>query len=421
MSQPLVARNFGGGDPYTNPDLFRWAGSMEGVPDWVEPDAPAGAGFLPEAWRIRAHALLESAASLLPGLGLACVLALIGEAVSAQIGFWTTGTASSPISPILIAILAGLAVRNAIGLPAVYDAGLVLTIKRVLRIGVALLGIRLSLSELGRVGVFALPIVACCIATALLAVTAIGRALGVPRRLAALVAVGTAICGNTAIVATAPVIRAQQNETSYAVACITLFGLLALLIYPFLSHWIFAGDGVLRGIFLGTAIHDTAQVAGAGLLYLQQYHDPAALDTATVTKLVRNVCMVAVIPLVALAYRDETASASGGTARMALSQVVPWFVVAFVGMALLRTAGDLGSEPFGGAIASQTWAQVISSVSWISGWCLAVAMASVGLGTDVGRMRSLGWKPLGVGLSAAVTVGAVSVLSIHLLRAWGLL
>ena len=421
MSQPLVVRTFGGGDPYANPELFRWAGSMEGVPDWVEPAVPAGARFLPAAWRSRAHELLESAAALLPGLGLACVLALIGEALSAQVGFWTTGTASSPISPILIAILGGLAVRNAIGLPAVYDAGLMVAIKLVLRVGVALLGIRLSLSELGRVGVFALPIVAGCIATALLAVTALGRVIGVPRRLAALVAVGTAICGNTAIVATAPVIRAQQGETSYAVACITLFGLLALLIYPFLSHWLFAGDGMLSGLFLGTAIHDTAQVAGAGLLYLQQYGDPAALETATVTKLVRNVCMVAVIPLVALAYRDETASASGRPGRIALTQVIPWFVVAFLGMALLRTAGDLSAEPFGGLLAAETWTRMIGSVSWISGWCLAVAMASVGLGTDVVRMRSLGWKPLGVGLCAAFTVGAVSAASIHLLRWWGLL
>jgi uncharacterized integral membrane protein (TIGR00698 family) len=420
VSQPLVVHTYGGGDPYTNPELFRWAGSMEGLPDWVEPEAPAAARLLPDAWRNRAHELLESAASVLPGLGLACVLALIGEALSAQVGFWTTGTASSPISPILIAILCGLAVRNAVGLPAVYDAGLLVAIRRVLRIGVALLGIRLSLSEVGRVGVFALPIVAGCIATALLAVTWLGRAIGVPPRLAALVAVGTAICGNTAIVATAPVIRAQQGETSYAVACITLFGLLALLGYPFLSHWLFAGDGMLSGLFLGTAIHDTAQVAGAGLLYLQQYHDPAALDTATVTKLVRNVCMVAVIPLVALAYRDETGDARGRS-RVALTQVIPWFVVAFVAMALLRTAGDLGAAPFGGLLAPETWKELIGSVSWVSGWCLALAMASVGLGTDVVRMRSLGWKPLGVGLCAAFTVGAVSAASIHLLRWWKLI
>jgi uncharacterized integral membrane protein (TIGR00698 family) len=394
---------------------------MEGVPDWVEPDEPAGARLLPAAWRKRAHELLESAASLLPGLGLACALALIGEAVAAQIGFWTTGTASSPVSPILIAILAGLAVRNAIGLPTVYDAGLLVAVRRVLRVGVALLGIRLSLSELGRLGVFALPIVAGCIGTALLAVTSLGRAMGVPRRLSALVAVGTAICGNTAIVATAPVIRAQQGETSYAVACITLFGLLALLIYPFLAHWTFGGDATLAGLFLGTAIHDTAQVAGAGLLYLQQYHDPAALDTATVTKLVRNVCMVAVIPLIALVYRDDAASGRGGSRRVALAQVIPWFVVAFVAMALLRTAGDLSEAPFGGLLVAETWKQIISSVSWVSGWCLAVAMASVGLGTDVGRMRSLGWKPLGVGLCAAFTVGAVSAASIHLLRWWRLI
>ena len=100
---------------------------------------------------------------------------------------------------------------------------------------------------------------------------------------------------------------------------------------------------------------------------------------------------------------------------------MPWFVVPFVAMALFRTTGDLGGAPFGGLLAAGSWKSVISSVSWLSGWCLAVAMASVGVGTDVGRMRSLGWKPLGVGLCAGFTVGAVSAASIHLLRWWGLL
>ena len=133
--------------------------------------------------------------------------------------------------------------------------------------------------------------------------TWVARALGLPSRLGLLIAVGTGICGNTAIVAIGPVIGAREDETSYAVGCVTLFGMLALLLYPSLAHALFGADARQVGLFLGTAIHDTAQVAGAGLLYAQQYGAPAALDVATVTKLVRNLFMLVVIPLAAWLHR----------------------------------------------------------------------------------------------------------------------
>jgi uncharacterized membrane protein YadS len=238
------------------------------------------------------------AGTLVPGVAHAVAIAFAGEGAAALLGRDLLGFEKSPVSGIGVAVLLGLAIRHWLGLPAVYDAGLRLAVKRILRIGVALLGIRLSLGAAGRIGLVAAPIALACIATALLFVTWLGQRLGLERRLALLIAVGTSICGNTAIVATAPVIGANDDETSYAVGCITIFGLLALLVYPALSHLLFAGDATQAGIFLGIAIHDTAQVAGAGLMYAQQYGAPVALEAATVTKLVRNLFMLAVIPLV---------------------------------------------------------------------------------------------------------------------------
>src|SRR5262249_47541323 len=147
-----------------------------------------------------------------------------------------------------------------------------------------------------------------------------------------LIAVGTSICGVSAIVATGPVIDAEEDEISYSVACITLFGMLALFLYPFLAHLIFAGDARLAGLFLGTSIHDTAQVAGAGLIYQQQFHAPEALNAATVIKLVRNLCMAGVIPLMAVLYRRSTGTSAG---RQPWHQVVPLFVLGFVALATL--------------------------------------------------------------------------------------
>ena len=303
--------------------------------------------------------------------------------------------------PILVAIVLGLVLRNVFGLPKVYEHGLRLCLQRVLRVGVALLGIRLSLGAAGATGLVALPIAAACIATALLLAALASRAFGIPRRLGTLIAVGTAICGNSAIVAMGPILRADEEEVSYAVGTITAFGLLALVTYPFLSHALFDGSAWHAGLFLGTAIHDTAQVAGAGLVYLQQWGDPAALEIATVTKLVRNLLMVVVIPLAAaFAHR-------GAPSRASLRGLVPFFVLGFVAMVALRTLGDAGERPFG-VLSPERWQALIAALTQVSTACLIVAMASVGLGTDLRRLRSLGLRPMILGLALAATVGVVS-------------
>ena len=311
------------------------------------------------------------------------------------------------------------------GLPAAYEKGLELALKRLLRIGVALLGIRLSIGALGSIGLVALPIVIACIGAALVFVTRIGRAVGLQPRLAILIAVGTAICGNTAIVSLAPVIRAEDDEVSYAVGCITLFGLMALVVYPFVSHALFGGDATLAGLFLGTAVHDTAQVAGAGLVYLLQYATPDALETATVTKLLRNMFMLVVIPGAAYFYdRVERADGAGqgevpgGLARQ-IRQAVPFFVVGFVAMSVFRSVGDLGPQAFG-VIPRATWTAIIDATTSVSSFLLAVAMASVGLGTSFTRLRGLGTRPLMVGLVAALLVGSVSYAMIRALSSLGL-
>ena len=410
MTAPSLSRT----DPYQNPELFRWAGSMDGVPDWVDPAETLEERLGRTGWRARTHELLELSGALLPGVSLAVAIAFLGSVIATWIGTSLFGLGKTPLSPILVAILLGLFLRNTVGLPSVYEAGLQLCLKRVLRIGVALLGLRLSLIAAGAIGLAALPIVIGSIATALVLVTRISRWLELPPRLGLLIAAGTAICGNTAIVAAGPVIHASEDEVSYAVGTITVFGLLALVAYPFLSHFIFGGDARLAGLFLGTAVHDTAQVAGAGLLYAQQFGAAEALDTATVTKLVRNLFMIVVIPVVAFLYGRSDGETSASS-RPPLKQIVPLFVFGFLALVLVRTLGDLGSSPFGGLLSVDQWHGLIDDASAVSKWALGVAMAAVGLGTNLKRLRTLGLKPLGVGLVAALTVGLVSAVLIHLL------
>ncbi len=402
---------------YLDPEAARWLDSMEGVPDAVPAPKLPGESLLGTAWQKSLHRGLAWLGTVTPGLALAGLLAWAGAILAHFAGKTVLGFEKTPISAILVTILLGLIIRNVAGLPVAYETGLRFAVKRVLRVGVALLGLRLSVLALGQIGVSALPIVVGCIAAALLLVTWLSRLLGLPPRLGSLIAVGTSICGASAIVATGPAIDAEEDEVSYAVACITLFGMTALLVYPYLAHWLFAGDAEQVGLFLGTAIHDTSQVAGAGLMYQQHYDAPAALDVAATTKLVRNVCMGVVIPMMAiLHHRKSTSAQAGRTDRLKWHQYVPLFVIAFVVLSAVRTLGDLGPRAFG-LIEQAAWQGFLKDVAFVSAACLTVAMGAIGLGTSITQLKNLGWKPLLVGLTAALLVGGVSLTLIKTLAA----
>jgi uncharacterized integral membrane protein (TIGR00698 family) len=349
--------------------------------------------------------------AVLPGLILAFVLALAGQFLSEFIGVDLMGLPKSPISAIMMAILLGILVRNTINLPDTFQPGIRFGLVRVLRLGIVLLGIRLSLGEAGAIGLQSLPIIIGAVGAALLIVTFLARRVGLSGPLGTLIAVGTSVCGATAIVATAPAIGAKDDEVSYAVACVTLFGVVAMLVYPFAGHWIFSGDAFASGLFLGTSVHETAQVAGSGLVYQQYYDDPQALDVATVTKLVRNLGMLVIIPLMSVIYHRSSSDAGEAPKWWTM---IPLFVVGFACMSLIRTVGDAGELAFG-FLRPETWQAVVANTKEVAEMCLAVAMAAVGLGTSIKGLVDIGFKPLGVGLFSALLVGGVSITLISLL------
>ena len=346
----------------------------------------------------------------LPGLLLALVLAIVGN-VAADAFSRAIGMSPGAISGIMVAILLGLAISNLVGLPERLRPGVNYAVKGVLPIGIVLLGLKLSIVEVGAIGLRALPVLLVTIPTAVLVVAWLARRLGLSERLGTLIAVGTSVCGNTAIVALSPVIGAREEETSYAVACITAFGLLAMLTYPFVAHALFGGDSFAAGVFLGSAVHDTSQVAAAGMVYRDYYVDPQVLSVATVTKLERNLSMLALVPLMAIRYHRR--SSEGGVPPPWYS-MVPLFVVGFGAMALLRTVGDLGDRPFG-LLSSGQWHAFLEAGKHGATYCLGIAMAGVGLGTRVADLRRVGLKPLGLALTSALLVGVASALLIHAL------
>jgi uncharacterized integral membrane protein (TIGR00698 family) len=362
---------------------------------------------------------VDQVLSLGPGLAVAILLAWLSIWLSEFTGVTLLGFEKTPISAVMLAILLGLAAGALVPMPRLLKPGLSFAVKKVLRLGIILLGIRLTIFDVFKLGAYGVPIVVMCVVAALWITAAINRRLGLPERLGALIAVGTSICGVSAIVATGPAIDAEDEEVAYAVAVITIFGLLATLVYPYLAHWLLAGAALKAGLFLGTAVHDTSQVVGAAKVYADVFAAPLALDIATVTKLVRNLFMAAVIPFMAAAYARR-AQDRGETAgkRVRVARLLPLFVVGFVAMAAVRSLGDAmihsGGHAFGVWDAG-AWEGIYTlAKSWAEN-LLVVALAGVGLSTNFRTFKGLGLKPFLVGLAAALAVGVVSLAAISLL------
>ncbi len=342
----------------------------------------------------------------LPGLATSILLMLIALPVADGLGRLVLGLmgvegGSSPISGVLVAILLGLLARNLLPLPARLDAGIKLATTTVLRLGIVLVGIKLSFFDLLVLGAVGIPVVVTAIVTALVSVHWLAARLGLSQRLGTLIAAGTSICGITAIVSTAPAIEANEQEVAYAVANVALFGLLGMLTYPYLAHAVFSTPEQV-GLFLGTAVHDTSQVIGSALTYKEVYGADQALKVATVTKLTRNLFLAVVVPF--LAWMHARRQQRPGQ-KIDFKKLLPTFVLGFVAMALLRTIGD---ATWGDGA---TWKAVTHQIGdvWGSKYCLGTALAGVGLSTRFSVFRGVGLKPFLVGFFAAALVGLTSM------------
>ena len=355
----------------------------------------------------------------LPGVAAALVVMLAGFWLADQIGHAILAaqglTGSSPVSGVPVAIVLGLLLRNTLPLPLSLTPGLKFATTTILRAGIVLVGIRLSLFDVLKLGIAGLPVVLAAIATGLWFVTWFNKKLGLPPRLGTLIAAGTSICGVTAIVSVAPAIEADEREVAYAVANVVAFGLFGMLFYPYLAHAVL-GSSETIGLFLGTAVHDTSQVVGAALTYKQVYGDDVVLRVATVTKLTRNIFLAAVIPFLTWQHLRSTQSAIGA-ARKKLSwqSLVPGFVVGFLAMAVMRSIGDatLGSRGAAfGVWDAAAWASITKQLGdyWASQILLGTAMAAVGLNTNFAVFKGVGLKPFAVGMAGALAVGSVGML-----------
>ena len=340
---------------------------------------------------------------IIPGIILAFVLYTLSQGFNNIIGVELMGYTKSPISTAMIAILLGMFFGNIFKIRDSLQQGLDFTRDYLLKLGIICLGIQLKPFEFLEFGKIAIPLILICIISVLIIIKLLIKILKIPTRMAYLISIGSTVCGTTAIMATAPVIKANKNEVSYAIANITLFGILSMLLYPYFANIYFNGEPLLIGLFLGTSIHETSQVAAAGLIYEQQFNSPETLNIATVTKLIRNTFLIIMIPLFAILY-------SRGQTRVknySLINIFPYFVLGFIGMIILRNVGD---EVYA---YNPNWNEIVDIIKLFSKIFLTMAMAAIGLSTNLKDIKSMGYKPFIVGFLAMLTVGIVSIIAIE--------
>jgi len=318
----------------------------------------------------------DAARRLFPGLAVAL---LVGMA-AAFLGGHYKG------SMLLFALLLGMTL-NFLSEDVRMQAGIQFAASTVLRVGVALLGLRLTLDNVASLGGATVLALALAVVATVLAGLALARLLGQDRDLGLLVGGATAICGASAALAIASVLPqrpGQEQRTTLAVIGVTTLSTAAMVVYPALTGWL-GFDATTAGIFIGATIHDVAQVVGAGYSL-----STAAGDAATITKLIRVAFLMPLLLCIALVLRGNPATRSG-------APLLPWFAVAF---ALLMLINSTGFVP----------APVQQLASQGSQICLVVAIAGVGLKTSLREVAALGWRPVvmmvGVTLLLAVLAAA---------------
>lgn len=324
---------------------------------------------------------------------------------------WFLGKRFEVIGGPVFAILLGMALalilrgRNTQSL----QPGIKYTSKKVLQYAVILLGFGLNLGQIAQVGATSLPIIISTIATSLIVSYILCRALKIPSKISTLIGVGSSICGGSAIAATAPVIDADDEEIAQAISVIFLFNIIAALIFPSLGGMLGLSNTGF-GLFAGTAVNDTSSVTAAAAAWDGMHPGANTLDTATIVKLTRTLAIIPItLVLAVLQVRNaKRAAAAGGnnsTGTFDIKRIFPFFIVFFVLASIVTTVFALPAE-------------ITAPIKELSKFFIVMAMAAIGLNTDLVKLVRTGGKPIFMGLICWVAIACVSLGMQHILGIW---
>ena len=321
---------------------------------------------------------------------------------------WMLGKAFPIVGGPVFAILAGMVVTMFYRSKARTQAGIAYTSKKILQYAVILLGFGLNLSEIAKVGAVSLPIIVSTISTSLIVSFVLYKLLNMPANISTLIGVGSSICGGSAIAATAPVIRAGDEEIAQSISVIFLFNILAALIFPTLGGALgLSNEGF--GLFAGTAVNDTPSVTAAASAWDGMHPGANTLDQATIVKLTRTLAIIP-ITLVLAIWRTAKVKRAGGAQEngFSLKKVFPFFIIFFVLASVITTA----------ATSAGVTASAFQPFKELSKFFIIMAMGAIGLNTDLVKLVRTGGKPIFMGLCCWLAITAVSLGMQHVLGIW---
>lgn len=330
--------------------------------------------------------------TLAPGIAVSALIALV---------CWFLGQAVPLVGGAVFAILLGMVIGTFWKEKGAAGPGIKFASKKILQTAVVLLGFGLPLTQLAQVGVMSLPVILSTISASLITAAVLCRVMHVPGRTATLIGVGSSICGGSAIAATAPVIKADDQEVAHAISVVFLFNVLAALIFPTLGDVIGLSNNGF-GLFAGTAVNDTSSVTAAAAVWDGMHPGANALDYATIVKLTRTLAIiptVLVFAAISVRLKKKEAAASGGVSvNVSMKSVFPWFILGFLAMSALCS---LGLIP----------AAAASALKSVSKFLMVAALAAIGLNTSFKELCKSGARPMlhGFIISLLVVLVAIAV------------
>lgn len=333
----------------------------------------------------------------------------IGVCLVIAVPSWILGKQFPIIGGPVIAMLAGMLITLFLKEKGVFESGIKYTSKKILQYAVILLGFGLNLQVILQTGKQSLPIIISTIATSLVIAYALHRAMHIPGKISTLIGVGSSICGGSAIAATAPVIDADDEEVAQAISVIFFFNVLAAILFPTLGTMLGFSQtsGEAFGIFAGTAVNDTSSVTAAASTWDSMYGlGSATLDKAVTVKLTRT---LAIIPItLVLAFLRARKTEGEGAEKVSMKQVFPFFILFFIGASIITTT----------ATAMGISAEVFNPLKELSKFFIVMAMAAIGLNTNVIKLVKNGGKPILMGMACWIGITLVSLVMQSVLGLW---
>lgn len=333
---------------------------------------------------------------MVPGLAMALVIAAAAKGLE-----YLEGLAGLHlIGASVIALFIGMVINRFFKPNAVTSPGIRFTSKKVLKLAIILLGASLNIMTVLKVGRFSLTVMLFTLATCFGVGYFIGKALGLNWKMSNLISAGTGICGGSAIAAIAPVIDATDVDVAYGMSATFLFDMAMIVLFPILGRWLGLSDAAY-GLWAGTAVNDTSSVVAAGYAFSEQ-----AGDFATMVKLTRTLAIIPITLVLALwrTHKAKTEQSRGGEA-FSLKRAFPMFILYFVLASIITTVCTTVGVPAG----------VFTPLKTLSKFFIVMAMAAIGMNTNIVKLVKTGGKPIFMGFCCWVAIACVSIAMQHLL------